>query len=230
VLVRALAAHGCAALGVRECSLFVLASNTPARRLYARLGFGDAEYPGVMPALDDCLYLVAPLARLLAGPDGEDVAKGDAVADVSGEPETGRACVHTRVIEAPRERVFRAFAEPEHLARWWGPAGFRSTFEVFEPRPGGAWRFAMHGPDGTDYPNESVLREFQPPERVVIEHLSDSHHFLLTIAFEAEGAHTRVHWRQVFDTAEQRDRIAHIVLAANEQNLDRLAAEVARMG
>jgi uncharacterized protein YndB with AHSA1/START domain len=137
-----------------------------------------------------------------------------------------REFVHSRLIDAPQARVFRAFAEPTHLARWWGPNGFSSTFEVFEFRPGGTWRFVMHGPDGTDYPNENAFREIVTPERVVVEHLSDPHHFFLTITFAAQGDQTLVGWRQVFDTAEHRDKVADVVLEANEQNLDRLAAEV----
>jgi uncharacterized protein YndB with AHSA1/START domain len=137
-----------------------------------------------------------------------------------------RELVHSRLIDAPREKVFRALADPQHLARWWGPNGFSSTFEIFEFRPGGAWRFVMHGPDGTNYPNESVFSEITEPRRVVIEHLSAGHHFVLTVTLDAKGDRTLVGWRQVFDTAEHRDRIAPIVVAANEQNLDRLAAEV----
>ncbi|MCM2312390.1 MAG: SRPBCC family protein [Steroidobacteraceae bacterium] len=136
-----------------------------------------------------------------------------------------REFVHSRLIDAPRERVFRAFAEPAHLARWWGPDGFTNSFDVFDFRPGGTWRFTMHGPDGKDYPNESAFREIVVPERVVLEHLN-GHHFFLAITFTAEGNQTRVGWQQVFDTAEHREQIAHIVVEANEQNLNRLAAEV----
>jgi len=141
-------------------------------------------------------------------------------------PTDDREFVHSRLIDAPQARVFRAFAEPTHLARWWGPDGFSSTFEVFEFRAGGTWRFVMHGPDGTDYPNENAFREIVTPERVVLEHLSDTHHFFLTITFAAQGDQTLVGWRQVFDTAEHKEKVAKFVLEANEQNLDRLAAEV----
>jgi uncharacterized protein YndB with AHSA1/START domain len=137
-----------------------------------------------------------------------------------------REFVHSRVIDAPRERVFRAFSDPEHLAKWWGPDGFTNTFHTFELQPGGYWRFVMHGPDGTDYPNESVFREVVAPERVVFEHLSKGHHFVMTITFTAEGNNTRVGWRQVFDTAAHKERIAKLVSEANEQNLTRLATEV----
>lgn len=142
------------------------------------------------------------------------------------EPTADREFVHSRLIDAPQERVFRAFADPVHLARWWGPNGFSSTFEVFEFRRDGRWRFTMHGPDGTNYPNESVFREIVAAERVVFEHLSEGHHFFMTITFAARGNQTLVGWRQVFDTAAHRDRIAAFVVEANEQNLNRLAEEV----
>jgi len=141
------------------------------------------------------------------------------------QPSTAdREFVHSRLIEAPPERVFRAFSEPERLARWWGPSGFSSSFEVFEPRPGGRWIFVMHGPDGTDYPNESVFREVTP-RRIVFDHMS-GHHFEMTITLADQGGRTLVGWRQLFDTAAERERIAQFVIPANEQNLDRLEAEV----
>jgi uncharacterized protein YndB with AHSA1/START domain len=150
------------------------------------------------------------------------------MSDDASSPTADREFVHSRLIDAPPERVFRAFAEPERLARWWGPDGFSSSFETFELRPGGRWVFVMHGPDGQDYPNESVFREVTP-QRIVLDHLS-GHHFEMTITLTARGGgKTLVGWRQLFDTAEERARIAPFVLVANEQNLDRLAAEVQRI-
>ncbi len=84
----------------------------------------------------------------------------------------------------------------------------------------------MHGPDGTNYPNENVFVDIVPSQRIVIEHLSESHHFVLTVTFEVIGNRTSVGWQQVFDDIEHRNQIAHIVVPANEQNLDRLEAEV----
>ena len=139
-----------------------------------------------------------------------------------------RECLHERFIEASPERVFAAFAAPERLARWWGPAGFSSSFETFEFRPGGRWQFVMHGPDGTDYQNQCIFREIVRAERIVVDHLGDFHHFLLTITLTPRDGGTQVRWRQVFDTAEHRDEIRPFVEPANEQNLDRLAAEVRR--
>jgi uncharacterized protein YndB with AHSA1/START domain len=137
-----------------------------------------------------------------------------------------REFVHSRLIDAPPEQVARAFSDPVRLARWWGPEGFSSSFDTFELRPGGRWIFTMHGPDGKDYPNESVFREVGP-QRIVFDHLS-GHHFEMTITFTPQGGKTLVGWRQLFDTAAERERIAPYVSVANEQNLDRLEAEVLR--
>jgi len=147
-----------------------------------------------------------------------------------GVTENGeRAFVHTRTLAAPRERVWRALSEPALLARWWGPAGFTNTFERFDLAPGGTWRFTMHGPDGTDYANESVFAEVAAPARLVFDHLS-GHHFRMTITLDAvNDSSTRVGWLQVFDSAAERARIAAFVVPANEQNLDRLAALVAEL-
>jgi uncharacterized protein YndB with AHSA1/START domain len=138
--------------------------------------------------------------------------------------------VTSRVLDAPRERVFEAFSDPARLARWWGPAGFSSTFHEFDLRPGGHWRFILHGPDGANYPNESVFVEVVKPERIVFDHLSD-HWFRMTITLSARPAgQTLITWHMLFETAAERDRIQAIVVVANEQNLDRLEAELARMG
>jgi uncharacterized protein YndB with AHSA1/START domain len=142
------------------------------------------------------------------------------------ESTADREFVHSRLIDAPRERLFRAFAQPEHLAKWWGPDGFSSTFDTFDLKVGGQWRFVMHGPDGTDYQNEMVFRELVAPERVVLEHLGSVHHFFLTITFTDQTGKTLVGWQQVFDTAEHKESVAHFVVEANEQNLNRLANEV----
>lgn len=57
-----------------------------------------------------------------------------------------REIVSSRIFTSPRELVFKAWSDPDHLKNWWGPAGFTNTFEAFDFRPGGRWRFVMHGP------------------------------------------------------------------------------------
>ncbi len=145
----------------------------------------------------------------------------------ANEAEGERAHVTQRTIDAPRELVFSAFRNPDQLARWWGPDGFTNSFREFDLQVGGYWRFTMHGPDGKDYPNESCFLEVVPDERVVIEHFS-GHHFILTITFSRVGNATVVGWHQLFDTVEHYRQIAEFVANANEQNLNRLEAEVRR--
>src|SRR4051812_5440561 len=116
-------------------------------------------------------------------------------------PTSDREIISTRTISFPRERVFDAFRDPQVLARWWGPNGFTNTFHVFEFRPGGKWSFIMHGPDGTNYKNESVFTEIEEPGRIVIAHVGWPE-FVLTTTLADEGGRTAITWRMVFDSAE----------------------------
>ena len=137
--------------------------------------------------------------------------------------------VTSREIAAPPEAVFAAFADSDRLAAWWGPAGFRNTFHHCHFSPGGSWSFVMHGPDGKDYDNESVFQVIEEARRVVIEHQSLPQ-YLLTITLEPTvNGTTRVRWEQAFAKPEVARGIEHIVVPANEQNLDRLTAEVLRL-
>ena len=73
----------------------------------------------------------------------------------------------TRTFDAPRERVFEAWTDPEKAEEWWGPAGFTSTVHELDARPGGTYRTDMHAPDGTVYPDAGEFHEVEPPERLV---------------------------------------------------------------
>ncbi len=137
--------------------------------------------------------------------------------------------VSARLFDVPREKLFRAFSEPEELARWWGPQGFTNTFEQFDLRPGGRWQFVMHAPDGTDYPNAKEFIEVSPPERVVFRHVQHAHGFTMTMTFVEVDGKTHLTWRMRFESLEEAERVRKFVEAANEENLDRLAAHVASM-
>lgn len=134
----------------------------------------------------------------------------------------------SREIAAPPSSVFAAFANSARLAAWWGPAGFTNTFAICEFTPGGQWSFVMHGPGGKNYPNESVFRDIEPSRTIVIQHVSKPR-YLLTVALEpTAGGGTLVRWEQEFENPAVARGIEHIVVPANEQNLDRLSAEVLR--
>jgi uncharacterized protein YndB with AHSA1/START domain len=81
-----------------------------------------------------------------------------------------RALIGTRVFDAPRDLVWQAWTNPKHLAQWWGPDGFTTTTSAFDMKPGGVWRFVMHGPDGRDYQNRITFDEIVKPERIVYHH------------------------------------------------------------
>lgn len=130
-----------------------------------------------------------------------------------------------RLIAATPAAIFAAIQDPTRLARWWGPDGFSNQFEIFEFREGGSWIFTMHGPDGTVYPNQSQFRRIVPDQQVVIRHLSQPH-FQLTITLQPHAQGTLLQWQQVFDDDNVAKAVRHIVEPANEQNLDRLTAEV----
>ncbi|MGZ5179273.1 MAG: SRPBCC domain-containing protein [Ramlibacter sp.] len=140
--------------------------------------------------------------------------------------DTDRALVARRRLAATPAQVFDAFREPQRLARWWGPAGFRNHFAVFEFRPGGRWRHEMEGPDGQRYPNEALFEALEPGSRVVVRHVS-APGFTLTVTLTPAGGGTDLEWRQVFDTAALRAQLQAVCEPANEQNLDRLQAELA---
>ena len=137
-----------------------------------------------------------------------------------------RSDSRSRWLSASPSEVFAAMSDPARIARWWGPAGFTNTIHQFEFEPGGKWLLTMQGPDGTNHPNESRFTRIAADQLFEIEHLN-GHHFFLTIELQPRGGGgTEVKWLQTFDTVEHFERIAQFVASANEQNLDRLAAEV----
>jgi uncharacterized protein YndB with AHSA1/START domain len=146
-----------------------------------------------------------------------------------------RSIITTRLFDAPRELVFEAFTDPQHLAHWWGPNGFTLTVQSMEVRPGGTWRFVMHGPDGTDYENRIVYDEIVRPERLVYHHGGGDDvepvQFHVTVTFEDEGGKTWLTMRALFPSAAERERVAkkYGAVEGAQQTLARLAEHLAAM-
>jgi uncharacterized protein YndB with AHSA1/START domain len=147
-----------------------------------------------------------------------------------------RAIITTRVLDVPREMVWRAWTDPKHLAHWWGPNGFTTTTSVFEMREGGVWRFVMHGPDGRDYDNRITFDVIEKPHRIVYHHGGGDDvepvQFRTTVTFEdLGGKQTRLTLHATFPSAAERDRVIREYGADTgaAQTLARLADYVATL-
>jgi uncharacterized protein YndB with AHSA1/START domain len=152
---------------------------------------------------------------------------------VSAEGSTAdREVVITRLLDAPRERVFEAWTDPQQVGQWWGPTGFTTTIHEMDVRPGGVWRFIMHGPDGKDWPNWVRYHEVVRPERLVYDHGGERSEpeFHVTVTFADEGGRTRLTMRSVFPTAAARDYVVREfgAIEGGNQTLDRLTAYLAQ--
>ena len=141
-----------------------------------------------------------------------------------------RMIIGTRVLDAPRDLVFDAWTDPKHISNWWGPRGFTTTTKKMDVRPGGEWIFTMHGPDGTDYPNEIVYLEVVRPERLTYTH-GPAPIFDVEVTFEELSENkTALTMRLTFATAELRDQVAEEFGAAEglHQTLSRFEEELGR--
>ena len=137
--------------------------------------------------------------------------------------------VSTRVLAASRDRVWRAFSDPSQLALWWGPRGFTNTFHEFDLRAGGRWRFTMHGPDEARYDQTREFLEVVPQQRIVLANDDPVHRFVMTIVLESHGPGTRLVWSMVFESAAEFARVKDLIGAANEENFNRLEAQLRDM-
>lgn len=139
-----------------------------------------------------------------------------------------REIVTTRVLNAPRDLVFKAWTDPDQLVQWWGPKGFTNSFHELDMRPGGIWRFVMHGPDGVDYQNKSVFVEVVNHERIVFDHVSGPR-FQVVATFAEQAGKTTLTFRMRFESAAECDKVKAFAVEGNEQNFDRLEAQLAKM-
>ena len=123
-----------------------------------------------------------------------------------------RTLVISRVLDAPRELVYKAWTQPEHLARWWGPRGFAVISYKTDVRVGGSYRFGMRSPENTEHWAHGIYREVAPPERLVLtfswEHADGSpkHETIMTMTFAEQGEKTKLTLKQTqFESVTSRD-------------------------
>ena len=144
--------------------------------------------------------------------------------------------VITRTFDAPRELVWEAMINPEHVVKWWGPDGFTTTIEKMDVRVGGVWKHVMHGLDGTDYPNKSVFTEIVKPDRIKYSHGGGAKgkpgvQFEATWTFDVVGTQTKVTLHSIFPTAADRDLVVKTygAIEGGKQTLARLADYLPKM-
>lgn len=147
----------------------------------------------------------------------------------------GRELVHGRTFHAPRDLVWKAWAEREHIERWWGPNGFSTTTHEMRFEEGGRWSFVMHGPDGVDYPNEITYEVIDPPRRIVYSQGGGKEgvpvQFRTTVSFIEHAGDTEVTMHLVFATSELREKAVKVYRAeeGGRQTLARLGEHLATM-
>jgi len=134
-----------------------------------------------------------------------------------------------RIFDAPRERVFAAWIDPEAIGQWWGPRGFTTTTLSMDMRTGGMWKHIMHGPDGTNYPNEIRYEEVEIPERIIYtlsggQEDDDTHTHRVIVEFREKGTKTELSMRMIFPSAAERDHMVNVYGAVQGLNdtMDRL--------
>lgn len=132
-----------------------------------------------------------------------------------------------RVYAAPVSAVWDAWTDVEQVAQWWGPRGFTITTHSKDVRPGGTWRYTMHGPDGTDWPNVTYYFEVEPRRRLVYDHGGSDDRpplFRVTVTFTEVDGKTHLDFEMRFESAERaRESAVFIKKASGESTWDRLA-------
>jgi len=129
--------------------------------------------------------------------------------------QSDREIVITRIFNAPRELVFKAWTEAEHIAQWWGPKGFTTRVTEMDLRTDGKWRYVMIDADGTEYPVKGVFREIVPFERIVSTDEFDEgfekvmnadlpRGIVSTAVFEDLAGKTKLTLRIMHESAEER--------------------------
>ncbi|MBI3700758.1 MAG: SRPBCC domain-containing protein [Afipia sp.] len=134
-----------------------------------------------------------------------------------------------REFAAPPSVLFRAFTDPDAMKVWYGPNGFTITVIAMDFRVGGQFRFTMHGPDGTDYPNRMIYREIVPSTRLAYLHGSDIDNdpraFDVVNTFRAiEAGRTLLTRVSTFSSIEARNAVMKFgAVELGKQTLEKLA-------
>ena len=135
----------------------------------------------------------------------------------------------SRIVNASREIVYRAWSDPNHLKNWWGPSGFSNTFNEFDFCVGGKWNFVMHGPDKGNYVNDCEFIKIESPSLIAWKRYSKPL-FQVVATFEEISANkTKVVFKQIFNSVIECNKIKKYTVGKNDENFDRLEEELLKM-
>ncbi|GAB3894868.1 SRPBCC family protein [Larkinella knui] len=137
--------------------------------------------------------------------------------------------VSSRIFPVKRELLFRAWSDPNHLKKWWGPAGFTNTFHEFDFRVGGKWRFTMHGPDKGNYANECEFTTIDEPSLIAWKRFSKPLFQVVATFEDVSDDQTKLVFKMLFNTADECRKVRPFAVDKNEENFDRLENELTQM-
>jgi uncharacterized protein YndB with AHSA1/START domain len=133
----------------------------------------------------------------------------------------------TRIFDAPRALVFKAFTDPVLIPKWWGPASLTTIIDKMDVKPGGIWRYVQHDADGNEFAFHGAYHDVSAPERLVYTFEWEGlpgHALLETVIFEEHGGKTQVTDTSVFQTVEDRDgMVANGMEGGASDSMDRMA-------
>jgi uncharacterized protein YndB with AHSA1/START domain len=137
-----------------------------------------------------------------------------------------RTFVTTRVFDAPRELVYKAWTDPKQLAQWFPPKDFTAPVCDVDPRPGGVFRVDMKGPDGVVFPGSGLFREVVPNERFAFTFKGDGDvppPILVTVILEAQGNKTKLTIKQTAETVAAYEDLVKLGVAEGlRESFDKL--------
>jgi uncharacterized protein YndB with AHSA1/START domain len=141
-----------------------------------------------------------------------------------------------RTFDAPRELVFEAWTDADHLKQWWGPRTYPASYCSVDLRVGGAWHYCLRGPEGQEAWGKAMYVEITPPERLVFDDsFSDRDGNIvppttrMTLTFEDRDGKTLMRGRSLYASPEDLQKVLEMgVEQGMNETLDRLDEHLAR--
>ncbi|HYP39948.1 MAG TPA: SRPBCC family protein [Chloroflexia bacterium] len=138
----------------------------------------------------------------------------------------------TRIVNAPRDLVFKAYTDPNAIPQWWGPRNLTTVVDQMDVRPGGIWRFVHRDAEGNEYGFHGVYHDVVSPDRIVSTFEFEGvpgHVLLATMTFEEQDGKTKLTDASVFQSVEDRDGMLQSGMEGGaSESMDRLDEYLAK--